>query len=72
MPVNIDEQKQAIDQEAHALEHQVAWRDLGDEVWRATCTRCGLTMVVYGSGSVYGYNDLISQACPGHTLEPPD
>jgi hypothetical protein len=66
LPANIDEQKQAIDHEATALEHDVVWRDLGDDVWRATCARCGITMVVYGSGSVYGYNDLISEACTGH------
>lgn len=65
MTTDIDEQKQAIDQEASNLGHEVVWRDMGDDVWRATCARCGITMVVYGSGSVYGYNDLISETCTG-------
>jgi hypothetical protein len=70
MPASIDEQKKAIDHEASALKHEVVWHDLGDEVWRATCSRCGITMVAYSSGSVYGYNDLISEVCVGHKPEP--
>jgi len=69
LSVNVDDQKQAIEQEASNLGHTVLWRDLGDEVWRATCARCGITMVVYSSGSVYGYNDLISETCVGHKPE---
>ncbi|MEM7738599.1 MAG: hypothetical protein AAF267_22740 [Deinococcota bacterium] len=59
----LTKQMQAITQEAERLGHDVAWQELGDDVWRATCRRCGMTMVVYGSGSVYGYNNLISEAC---------
>jgi hypothetical protein len=59
----LTKQIQIITQEAEKLGHQVTWQDLSDDVWRATCERCGMTMVVYGSGSVYGYNNLISEPC---------
>ncbi|MEM6431035.1 MAG: hypothetical protein AAF708_17490 [Deinococcota bacterium] len=58
------QQIQAITREAEKLGHQITWQDLSDDVWRATCENCGMTMVVYGSGSVYGYNNLISETCP--------